>query len=719
MGHQTEFLSLGASRCRLQVDLRSGMLDNFQFSGSEKFPWRDYYVPWNDARFGMRELHRRRGGVRVTDELTGCEYRDDFGPGATYYNETRKSHYFPKGAAARISAVKTWRRGETTFLAFSKQFSGAPFALDYRFAANPREIEWQIGLRLLPGRPPRSARLEFVLPNFGGITLKPAWSLWAPVAGAPFPYASSGGYGHDGGGWELMRFPYASAKGDMNLVVPVITSYSEREDCGLALAAPFELHKPELIFEVDKLLTETRVIYGNLGLHPGRAARAVLLMHAHAGDWRPALGWLFDRYREYFTAGDRKIVRQEGPMCYNFPVLPEKTVQSWRKRMRFSWTEVLYAPTFGDYVPAAGRWVCDMFKSAARPDCEIQLDRPKLRAYLRMLRRRHVASFAYFNVGECESALAEKKYPESLITLDHGHRAWQWPWPDGQRRNWEMNPDPRSRWGRDMLRQLETMFKTYPELDGIFLDQLCYRAYDFSRDDGVTMLHNRPCFDTRAVAPAMVEKIAALLRRYKRTAFANGPNCIEVQKGLDGIMAEGRLAGLAQYAHICLAKPVMILTYGCPLDRFEAVLKYCLKYGAFPDVRDHLTMRPRARLSAPEQDLYDRYLPLLELLRGRRWVLRAHALKLPEGYDGNIFLDRHGRHVVTAFPAAALGVDRRNWIARIITVRLPPGLRPRRAVWRNTSAKFRQFLPVKPAGGQTWQIELPGYADASVLVLEK
>ncbi len=60
-----------------------------------------------------------------------------------------------------------------------------------------------------------------------------------------------------------------------------------------------------------------------------------------------------------------------------------------------------------------------------------------------------------------------KKISGILDHPDHGHRAWQQALPDGQRRNWEMNLDPRSRWGRDTPRQLETMFKTYLELDGI------------------------------------------------------------------------------------------------------------------------------------------------------------------------------------------------------------------------------------------------------------
>lgn len=718
MSNAVAALTLSTKNCSLTVDPRSGMLADFMFAGKDLRPWRDFYIPWNDSNLAPAELYRRQGGVRITDELTGVEYRDAFGAGMTYYNECRKSHAALPGTACRVSRLVWTRQGALTRVAFQKQFTGAPFRLEYVLTANAGELHWQVELVPRAGIRPRSVRIELVLPAMGHPGLRPPWSVWAPVAGAPFHYSSPGGYGHDGAAWEYLRFPYANAKGDHRLTVPVIDVYSEKLDAGLALAVPFELHKPELIFEVDKLAGEIRLVFDNLALARGTRPAAAVLMHAHSGDWRPGLGWIYRRYRPYFTAGDRpRIMRQQGPMSYSFPVLTDEVIRNWKRDMHFSWTEALFAPTFGDYVPHARTWTFDMMKSAKRPECEMQLSHAEMRAYFRRLERRGVASFAYFNVGECEKELAERCYPESIMRLDHGHAAAEWLWPDGRRRNVRMRPDPESRWGRAMLRQLDALFKTYPALSGIFLDQACYRTYDFASADGRTMLANRPCFDTHTVFPRMVERIVRILRRHGRTAFTNGPYCIEAQKGLDGIMSEGRIPGIAQYAYMGLDKAVMILTYGAALDKFECALQACLKYGAFPDVRDHLAMRPRPRITPAERDLYARYLPLFEALRGRQWVFHPHALALPDGYDGNIFLNPQNRYVVTLFPRCGLATDRRNLVRREIRLCLPDAGAPRQAAWLSVNFKGKKFLPLTPDGRHAWRLRVPRYTDASLFVI--
>ncbi len=105
--------------------------------------------------------------------------------------------------------------------------------------------------------------------------------------------------------------------------------------------------------------------------------------------------------------------------------------------------------------------------------------------------------------------------------------------------------------------------------------------------------------------------------------------------------------------------------------------------------------------------------PSLSLsLRGRRWVLRAHALKLPEGYDGNIFLTGMGLASLTAFPARAAP----ELIAAIDRLHNHRAVRRRAFVRgaRGLAQYFRKIPPIpagQPAGGQSRQIALPGYAD--------
>ena len=709
-------MKLKTDACELDVDLKTGLLDDFRFQHNDLHPW-------SDILYG-EIVYRRKGGIRVTDELTGQTYRDDFGAGWTYYDEARKSHVHPKGTPFRITKVVC--RGKTggNRVAFCKTFKGAPFRMLYSFTSDRREIRWDVAFELKAGEQARSLRIELVAPTLANPMAshqdhRPGWELWAPLAGAPFAFSHSGGWGHSASSWDMQRFPYSSVNSGNGIGVPVIDLYSAGLDVGLAMAAPFDLPKPELNIEVDKLWGEVRFIYTNIGLRPGTRPVAAMLLHVHAGDWRPALGWLFKKYGDYFTAGDPKIVKQEGPMTYGFPVLSDATIRQWKRDMGFRWTEALFCPSFENLAPREKEWMFDMMApNSDGPKNRIACTRDMVRQYLRRLNRHGVASFAYFNACECGAEIAERDFSESRMQLDNGRWRKAWIFSDRKRFNWNMNPDPATKWGRHVLAQARRMFAVFPELSGLFFDQLCYRTLDFSRDDGVTMFQNRPCFDTHTVFPRMVQAVLKILRSKGRTVFANGPYNIEVQKGIDGLMSEGSVEGLAKYGYICLAKPLMILTYGSKLPAFEHTLKVCLKFGAFPDVRDHLTQTPRQHISPAEKDVYARYLPLLETLRGRRWVFHPHALVMPPGYDGNVFRSPRGRYIVTFFPEESVSVDRADLCGpREIRLRLPDLGRRRSAAWISANRRGRRRIPVRQVGKSDYVIAVDSYTDASVFVL--
>lgn len=704
---------LGTATFELDVDVETGRIQNLVFLANGLHPW-------NDVLQG-EEIHRRIAGVMIRDELTGLTFRDEFGSAWIYYDEARKERVYPPGTRCRVENFQSSMEEEIRKISFTKRFEGSTFDIRYTLTSNETDLRWDLEFVLDRGAEPRSLEVFFLFPTPAEPMEvhpdhRPPWMLWAPAYGAPYPFANVAGWGHSGSSWDIQRFPYSAANSGNGIGVPVIDVYSEKHDVGLAIAAPFDLRKPEFSFEVDKLHGQIRVIYSNLGLRPGGRPMASVWMHAHAGDWRPALGWLFQKYPEYFTAGDQKIVSQEGPMSYSFPVLTEAVIESWKRDMHFKWTELLYLPTFGDFVPESAEWTFDMMAADDDPKHKLSLNRQKVADHLKLLKKHGVSSFAYFNVCEYETVPAEEKFPDSMMRLSNGRRRPGWIWPNG-RRNWNLCPDPRSKWGQYVLQQLEALFQTYPDLDGIFFDQLCYRTYDFSKDDGMTLVHNRACLDTHAVFPEMVARVVEVLRRYGKTAFTNGPYNVEVQKGLDGIMCEGDVEGLAKYSHMCLAKPVMILTYGSALPQFEHTLKVCLKYSAFPDVRDHLTLTPRAEISNAERELYRRYLPLLEELRGRRWVFEPHALTLPPGYDGNIFTNRAGRYVVTVYPVESLRVDRDNAVPnREIRLRLRTG-NVGTVQWLSTETSERRELPLSMLADGRYAVSLPEYSDASVLVI--
>jgi hypothetical protein len=157
------------------------------------------------------------------------------------------------------------------------------------------------------------------------------------------------------------------------------------------------------------------------------------------------------------------------------------------------------------------------------------------------------------------------------------------------------------------------------------------------------MVDNRPCEFTLGSYVRLHGKLCAYLLGKGKVTFANGPYCPAIQRHMDGVMAEGTYEQLAYFG---LAKPVVLFQQG------EEAFKWCLKFGAFPHVapigRSYGTFHLNEDPLPPDQvEVYKRYLPLVEILRGRTWVLSAHALTLPPDHDGNVFRTREGDYAVT------------------------------------------------------------------------
>jgi hypothetical protein len=698
--------------CNFNIDTSTGMLKDFSLFGSPHGQWDDIV---ND-----KLIYRNAAGIRVRDELADAQYTDPFGMSRVFYHEPRKLILYPKGAEPECADFKITRRKDCTLITFSKRYPGADFSMRHEFAIHSDFIRWDIELELDKGAEERSLKLEYALPLFRSVNgnyFPKGWKLWAPLQDAPYDFGHIGGWGHSQASWYAHRFPYCSTNAGAGIGVPIMDVYNG--EVGLALCAPLEEMKPEMVFTADKETSQLGLSYGNIGLRPGVKPHASLLLVPHKGDWRQALGWYKKKYQTYFEPADKKILQQEGTMFYGMPNVPEKTIKSWVKHMKLKWTEVLYNPIFGDYTPDAATWNFEMLWSEKNPEKIIRgLTKEKIKDYLALLKRNGVASFVYYNYGECDRELAEREFPESILHNDHClQRAWMF--RDGKRGNVVMNPDPDSKWGRHVLKQAEDIFKIYKDMDGLFIDQICYHNYDYAQDDGQTLVCNRRTFDTHAASCRMMDQVHAILKKYRKTCFANGPYNIEVMRHVDGIMSEGSLAGLAKLSYMCLDRPVMILTYGKFSVDFENTLKYCLKYGAFPSTPYHhdQCFNPPAVPPRETLALYEKYLPLLEKLRGRKWVLESEAVTFPAGLDGNVFQLRSGGYAVPFFTIDAL-LSNKYWNRsnpREIVLRLPGVKNVKTVKWFSVETKKERTLPVSQAGGKM-TVAIPECTVASVLI---
>lgn len=652
-----------------------------------------------DRKTGINMWAGKTVGMSVYDELKNREFSDAFHPG-----EVR---------AIRIVRKHT---GPTIFI--TKRFKGADFETKTVFGIGQDHFLWSVGFHKVRG-PERSLKVTFHLaepaekrldPNIAGLT---AWQLWAPVNNAPFNTSGSSTAG-------TLVFSHGKAvDGCDEIPIPGIVCYDPALDVGMTFLKPFEEISPRVFFMADQREGDIRIENHHVGLRNDYDPVVSLYVAVHAGDWRAGLGWIFRRYREYFVPQNTRIFEQEGVMHYG-KMLTERRTREWARVMGFKWQEIPYfrdSLAWGPNIPSREPW------NALWPDIpQIKVKGMTYRRandYVQMLKKYGVAAFIYHNSGDFSKQIAEKAYPESIIKLRDGsqHSGWRVNDPSAppEAKGVLMNPDPDRPYGQWVLQELETMFQRFPGLAGIFIDQCCYPRFDYGKDDGRTMVDNRRCEFTLYPYLKLHERIWAFLKRHGKTAFANGPYCPQIQKYSDGIMAEGTYVQMAFFA---LAKPLVLLKVG------ESAFKWCLKYGAFPHVaplgRDYNSFhRNEAPLPKDQVTIYRKYLPLVEFMRGKKWVLTPHALTLPPNCDGNIFETRNGNYIVTVMSTERSIMEKQaNHKTVAVRVRLRDGKSLRNAELLSVDAS--KPAPVKLIrNGRDICFDVPRFITAGVVHLRK
>jgi len=656
--------------------------------------------------------------AELVDRKTGNNMWAGKTVGMSVYDEHAHREFSDALHSAEVRAIHISKKPGSHTVSITKRFKGADFETKSDFCIGQDNFLWSVGFHKVRG-PERSLKVTFHLaepvekrldPNIAGLV---AWRLWAPVKGAPFNVSGSNTAG------TLVFSHGKAADGCDEIPIPGIVCYEPSLDVGMTFLKPFEEVCPRVFFVVDQREGDIRIENYNVGLRNDYDPVVSLYVAVHAGDWRAGLGWIFNRYREYFVPQNTKIFEQEGVMHYG-KLLSERRVREWARVMGFKWQEIPYfrdVLAWGPNVPSREPW------DAVWPDIpEIKvkgMTYRKANDYVKMLKKYGVAAFLYHNSGDFSRQIAEKNYPESIIRLADGSKHPGWRDSDAgappEAKGVFMNPDPDRPYGQWVLRELAAMFQRFPGLAGIFIDQCCYPRFDYGKDDGRTMVDNRRCEFTQYSYMKLHERIWAFLKQRGKTTFANGPYCPQIQKHCDGIMAEGTYVQMAYFA---LAKPLVLLQVG------ESACKWCLRYGAFPHVAPlgrsydsfHLNEDP---LPKDQVTIYRKYLPLIEFMRGRKWVLTPHALTLPPNCDGNIFETQNGNYIVTVMSTERSMLERQAKHAAVtVRIRLRDGKSIRKAELLSVDAASP--VPVKLVRhGQDIFFDVPRFITAGVVHLQK
>jgi hypothetical protein len=580
-------ISLKGTDFIIDIGRRSGRMERLDISIADLGQWNT--IP---------------GRIEVVDELQQACYRD--------CKDTCK--------------VTTVQKKDPNCVVVTKRFHGAVFTVREEWMVTDDEVCWNVTVVLDSGEAQRSIRIRQFIPY---PTNEPyRWNVW--TAQQHFPK-------------ELVKVAQTSmVYGDIccGTVIPLLALYSERKEMGMSIAKPFGLKIPRWTMIFDGYRGGGVAIEsGYMKLSNDHSAETALLLHPYAGGcWRPALGYLVQKYPSYFKAGLADASeRLDGGFLIGNPSTTEtqmKVAKTYNAKAAEIHHHYRY---YGHYFPDHGTWHTiegNPVREAIRKNVRSV---KAIRQAVRKFNSHQIEPLLYIQLaGDGYRTYVEKKFPESIALNTDGQHMGQ-----DYYNVWMMNSDLSLPFGKFIHEELERFFRLYPEAGGLFWDQPCYDDIDSAHHDGLTMMDNKPMYRLAFCYEAHRDYMVGEAHKRNMIVSANGPLYIELSEGLDQIMAEGVswIADIVQYE--CVARPMLFYHYFKDADDVEEMFQKCLLAGATGYTVPDSLLQPDLEL------LFRSYTPLVRLLSGRTWLFEPRPLELPRRVDGNIFSKEDGSLYVT------------------------------------------------------------------------
>lgn len=507
------------------------------------------------------------------------------------------------------------------------------------------------------------------------------------------------------------------------LVMPAAVLYQPEQDWGLTAMADFALPTRGFELRIEDKPPAVAVRRVHLRLEPGKPVTVSIILFGHEGDWRPGLGHVLERYPEFFVVADPRVPRLHGAFVCSGGTPQDDTIAAWAKQHVRTVEVHGTLPFYGQHLPLGKEWPIfaddQWHRLKEKPDPEKPADDAswqmihayvarkspgrisvaKINDYIRRLHARGIYALMYFNPTEAWRPWIVENYPEALYRNAAGkpQRAWY--------ESYLVCPDPESRWGKHLLAEFQKMMDLYPQADGFFMDQSTYDSFDYAHDDGWSIRDGRTGYRLGWAIDQTSARCRKLAKARGKFLWWNGPYSSDIGYYAEGMMAEAGNEGQV--------RAIQYLTMGgracCTLSRQgEVVFQNCAAYGLYP------TAMSDAKLVR----LADRYWPVFELFRGKRWVFEPHALRLPEGTKGNIFRLPDGNVLVTVVTAGR-SVDGTAFDLDVpLEVRLSDAAEFHAAYFLSPDLLGKRRLALQRHDGAI-RIVLPRHRSASAVLLAK
>lgn len=399
----------------------------------------------------------------------------------------------------------------------------------------------------------------------------------------------------------------------------------------------------------------------------------------HEGDWRGGLRWMAARYPEYFDPAAAVADELAGTGAYSAFEGPLDAAKMKKMAFRTNWKASWDFPYMGVFLPPVKpgeSWT----RFGGGPTSIAGI-----RDYCRRMREQGFFVLNYFNVTEFGAKILwPPPAPQPLSEADQWKDANTFLYGkmreailyvparvkpeslkiypktrlDGPYYTWEggIILDAGEPVYRDfLLDQARRHVEAFPESSGICIDRMDWlRMYNEQRDDGASWFEDKPVRSLNNSWRDLMSKLAPIMHQAGKAIFVNNhTKRIDLLRGTDGFFDEFTYRGvpLNLTALLGIRKSVLGWTDSAEDLRADpdAFFHKYLYLGVYPMApypdNDH-----SLEAGGWVERVYLDYGPLLDAMRGKKWVLAPHACSVDNGgAKANVFQVPAGYAVPVVF----------------------------------------------------------------------
>ena len=415
-------------------------------------------------------------------------------------------------------------------------------------------------------------------------------------------------------------------------MIPAITLYDTKRNLGLTIVKDFERTGGVLSFDIDSYHgSGVTVNFDNLELKENTTKEIKLVLAAHEGCWRPGLNFIINRYKEFFYPVNSNVWQHHKAFAITNPfTLPEAI-----DNLPIAWSEIHnHFPYYSNYAPQEKEW--DSVVLHDYPELKDQIPSkitPELiNNHIDFLHKKNIKAMLYIQVsGDCLIGPAKENFPEDIALDEEGNMMLTW------KECCFVNASKGSKFGEYINQMIDRFLEMYPNIDGVFLDQLCYQAIDYAHSDNRTSVDDKAAFEYGNSYYYNLEKLSSKLHQDNKFIWANGPFDIEIGRFCDGVMSEGTSGISETHKYLCVRKPLLIHTYPTDAYKVESMFRYILLSGGSYSYGGSSTVRNPGKRSSEVEKIFSQYKFLADTLLDTEVLLEANPVKLPPSCRGEIF----------------------------------------------------------------------------------